>query len=37
AGCEAGIDLVELADQALAAGDDCHGRTLAGTQALAAS
>ncbi|WP_129559470.1 oxamate carbamoyltransferase subunit AllG family protein, partial [Bordetella pertussis] len=28
AGCEAGIDLVELADQALAAGDDCHGRTL---------
>ncbi|KEA64450.1 hypothetical protein ADIMK_1354 [Marinobacterium lacunae] len=31
----AGIDLIPLADHALAQGDDCHGRTLAGTAGFA--
>ena len=30
------IDLLELADTALCAGDDCHGKTTAATRALAA-
>lgn len=32
--CGRGIELLPLADQALAMGDDCHGRTQAGTAVL---
>ncbi|AZG08811.1 DUF1116 domain-containing protein [Pigmentiphaga sp. H8] len=35
AGCESGLDLLAIADLALSRGDDCHGRTAAGTAILA--
>jgi hypothetical protein len=34
ASCRRGIDLLPIADQALAEGDDCHGRTQAATTVL---
>lgn len=36
AGLNQGVDLITLADTALSQGDDCHGRTIAGTAAFAA-
>lgn len=35
AGCESGLELLAIADLALSRGDDCHGRTAAGTTILA--
>ena len=35
--CERGLDLLSIVDEALAAGDDCHGRTQAATSRVLAA